>query len=100
VNEIRVSPEAEADMDGIWLYVARESHSIEIANRVVDGITARFGLLSRYPAAGRSRGDLTFGVRSFVADGYLILYEYREPDLVVILHVAARGRDLFALYLQ
>jgi toxin ParE1/3/4 len=67
---------------------------------VVDAITARFGLLARYPAVGRSREDLKPGIRSFVADGYLIVYEYREPDSVMILHVAARGRDLFALYLQ
>lgn len=87
-------------MDDIWVYVARESRSIEIANRVVDGIAARFGLLARYPAAGRSRGDLGPGVRSFAADGYLIVYEYGEPDAVTILHIVARGRDLFALYLQ
>jgi toxin ParE1/3/4 len=100
VNEVRVSPEAEADMDDIWLYVARESHSIDIANRVVDGIAARFGLLARYPAAGRAREDLGPRVRSFAADGYLIVYEYDEPDSVTILHVIARGRDLFALYMQ
>lgn len=44
MNEILVSPAAEAEMDDIWLYVARESHSIEIASRVVDAITAKFGL--------------------------------------------------------
>jgi hypothetical protein len=43
VNEILVSPAAEAEMDDIWLYVARESHSIEIASRVVDAITAPRG---------------------------------------------------------
>jgi toxin ParE1/3/4 len=100
VNEIHVSPKAEAEMDEIWLYVARESHSIEIANRVVDGITSRFKLLARYPAAGRSREDIGPGVRGFAADGYLIVYEHRDPDVVTILHIIARGRDLFALYLQ
>ena len=73
MNEIRVSPEAEVQIDDIWLYVARESASVEIANRVIDGIAARFGLLARYPAAGRVREDLGKGVRSFAADGYLIV---------------------------
>ena len=100
MNEILLSPEAEAEIDDIWLYVARESRSIEIASRVVDGIAARFGLLARYPAAGRLREDLGPRVRSFAADGCLIVYEYREPDVVMILHVIARGRDLFALNLQ
>jgi plasmid stabilization system protein ParE len=67
---------------------------------VVDTITAKFGLLARYPAAGRSREDLGTGVRSFAADGYLIVYEYGELDALTILHIVARGRDFFALYLQ
>lgn len=33
-------------------------------------------------------------------DGYLIVYQYAKPDVVTILHIVARGRDLFALYLQ
>ena len=32
----RLSPEAEADLDDIWLYVARESGSIDAANRLID----------------------------------------------------------------
>lgn len=36
-------PEAEAELDSIWLYVARESGSVEIANRLIDAITERFG---------------------------------------------------------
>jgi plasmid stabilization system protein ParE len=100
VNEILVSPAAEAEMDDIWLYVARESQSIEIASRVVDAITSKFGLLARYPTAGRIREDLEPSVRSFAADGYLIVYHYAEPDVVTILHIVARGRDLFGLYLQ
>jgi plasmid stabilization system protein ParE len=87
-------------MDDIWLFVARESHSIEIANRVIDAIAGRFGLLARYPAAGRTREDLGPAIRSFAADGYLIVYEYQHSDTVTILHLVSRGRDLFALYLQ
>lgn len=34
-------PEAEADLDDIWLYVARASGGIEIANRLSDVITER-----------------------------------------------------------
>ena len=32
----RVVLRAEADLDDIWLYVAKESGSIEIANRLID----------------------------------------------------------------
>jgi hypothetical protein len=43
----RVAPRAEAELDGIWYYLAKESGSIEIADRVVDSFTERFFLLSR-----------------------------------------------------
>ena len=98
VNEILVSPEAE--IDDIWFYVARESRSIGIASRIVDGIAARFGPFARDPTAGWLHEDLGPRVRRFAADGCLIVYEYREPDVLMILHVIAGGRDLFALDLQ
>jgi plasmid stabilization system protein ParE len=62
----RPGPEAEAELDDIWLYVARESVSTEIANRLIDTITQHFWLLGRYPQIGRRRdGDLRPGLRSF-----------------------------------
>ena len=54
MREFRLSPEAEADLDGIWFYVARESGSIGIASRVVENITERFWLLAQYPYLGRA----------------------------------------------
>jgi plasmid stabilization system protein ParE len=78
LNELIVSAQAESEMDDIWLYVARASQKIETANRAIDTIAARFGLLAGYPAAGRAREDL-------------------EPVLR-ILHILARGRDLAASY--
>jgi plasmid stabilization system protein ParE len=38
----RLAPSAEADLDDIWLHVAKESGSIEIANRSIDTFTDRF----------------------------------------------------------
>jgi hypothetical protein len=42
----RVAPEAEAELDNIWYYVAKDSGSIEIADRLIDSISARFYLLA------------------------------------------------------
>jgi hypothetical protein len=38
----RVAPRAQTDLDEIWFYVAKESSSIEIADRLIDSITDRF----------------------------------------------------------
>jgi len=51
----RVAPEVEAELDNNWYYVAKESGSIEIADRLIDSITERFFLLACHPHIGRHR---------------------------------------------
>jgi plasmid stabilization system protein ParE len=53
----RVAPEAEAELDNIWYYVAKESGSVEIADRLIDSITERFYLLACHPHIGRHRDE-------------------------------------------
>ena len=93
---LRVSRKARAELDNIWLYVARQSGSAEIANRIIDSITARFWLFSRYPNIGRSRDDLRPGLRSSVAGDYVIIYRV-ENDTVIIDHVLHGSRDITGL---
>jgi hypothetical protein len=49
MGEFRLSPEAEAELDSIWIHIAHESASVDTATRIVGGITERFWLLARYP---------------------------------------------------
>ena len=61
----RLAPQAEAELDDIWYYIAKKSHSIETADRVVDSITDKFFLLATYPHIGRRRDeDVLPGLRS------------------------------------
>jgi plasmid stabilization system protein ParE len=50
----RLAPRAAADLDDIWYYLAKESASIEVANRLIDSITDRFFLLAAHPQLGPS----------------------------------------------
>ena len=94
----RLAPEAEAELDDIWSYIARESHSIEIADRTVDSITDRFFLLATYPHVGRRRDeDLLPGLRSFPVGEYVIIYRVEAED-VLILRVIRGSRDMEALF--
>jgi toxin ParE1/3/4 len=94
----RVAPSAERDLDDIWFYVAKESGSIEIANRLVDSITDRFFLLAGCPYMGRSRDeDLGSGLRTFAVGEYVIVYEV-EAEVVLILRVAHGRRDIENLF--
>ncbi len=81
----RVAPQAERDLDDIWYYVAKESGSIEIANRLIDSIADRFFLLAGFPYMGRPRDeDFGLGCRSFA--------------LGEILRVGHGRRDIEALF--
>jgi plasmid stabilization system protein ParE len=61
----RIAPRTETNLYNIWLYVAKESGNIEIANSLIDTITERFVVLGSFPRIGRSRTeDLGPGYRS------------------------------------
>lgn len=94
----RVAPRAAADLDDIWYYVADQSGSIEIANRLIDSIASRFFLLASHPYLGRARDD-DFGVgsRSFPVGEYVIVYCV-EHENALILRVAHGRRDIEALF--
>jgi toxin ParE1/3/4 len=93
----RLSPTAEADLDDIWYHVAKESGSIEIADRLIDTIIERFLLLSRHPHIGRRRDeDLRPGLRSFPVGEYVIIYRAEGKD-VFILHVLRGSRDIASI---
>jgi plasmid stabilization system protein ParE len=53
----RVAEEVDVELDDIWLYIAKQSGSIEIADKVADSITACFVTLGRNPHLGRRRDD-------------------------------------------
>jgi toxin ParE1/3/4 len=94
----QVAPEAEADLDEIWLYLAQESGNPIIATRVVNSITDRFVLLAKFPNMGRSRDpDLLGRRRSFPIDRYVIFYRVQSGQ-VQILRVLHGSRDVQAIF--
>jgi toxin ParE1/3/4 len=94
----RVAPRAEADLDDIWLYVSKDSGSMDVATRLIDSITDRFLFLASFPCIGRTRDeDFGAGSRSFAVGGYVIVYCVESTD-VFILRVVHGRRDLEALF--
>lgn len=94
----RVAPQAEDDLDEIWLYIAKESSSVEVASRFIDSLTQRFLLLAQHPYLGRSRdAELGIGTRTFPLGHYVILYRVANRN-VFILRVVHGKRHLDALF--
>lgn len=92
MSRIRVSSEAAADLDDIWLYVA-EKGSVALADRQIDSIVARFALLARTPRLGRRRPEIIPGLRSFPVANYVIFYTAQKSG-VVIVRVLHGARDV------
>ena len=92
-----LSPEAEADLDEVWFYIAKESGDAEVADRLVDSVTARFFLLATHPYVGRRREEdlRRAGLRSFPMGRYLIFYRVTNED-VFVLRVLAGNQDIDA----
>jgi toxin ParE1/3/4 len=98
MTEFRLAPAAQAQLDDIWLHVARESGSIEIANRIVDNITDRFWLLARHPFIGRKRDDLARGLRSFTVGDYIVVHRIEDDGTVLISFVFHGSQDIEAFF--
>jgi toxin ParE1/3/4 len=82
----RLSGLAEQDLEEIWSYVAEDA-SPTTADQLIDAIFDRFELLVEQPRMGRTRPEFGEGVRSFVAESYVIYYRH-DGDLVIarVLH--------------
>ncbi|MFN0102373.1 MAG: type II toxin-antitoxin system RelE/ParE family toxin [Bryobacteraceae bacterium] len=78
-----ITPEANADLLRMWLYIARDSE--DIADRVQTEFYAKFDSLSRHPGQGHRRTDYTkANVLFFPVYSYLIAYRPRTDPLEIL----------------
>jgi toxin ParE1/3/4 len=97
---IRVAPQARADLDGIWLYIAQESTSPSIATRVIASISDKFGLFARFPHIGKSlESHLRPNIRTFPVNNHIIFYSVRAAEIRIlrIIHASRDAHAIFAL---
>lgn len=87
-----MAPSAVADLDEIWLYVARDA-SIDIAERLIETIIRIFPLLAANPGMGLLRPNLGAGIRSFSVSNYRVYYRQDGGGRRRILHIRHAARD-------
>lgn len=94
-NPFRVSDHAAADLDEIWLFIAQDN--LQAADKLIRLITSRFAKLASIPHIGRSRDELSQGLRSFPVGQYVIFYRPNEDwiEIVRVLHGARNFPPLF-----
>lgn len=91
-------PEAKADLDEIWDYIAADSS--EAAARVIDEILHRFKNLVSFPHQGHRRPDLTNRPLRFIPVwDYLIAYvpDKKPVWIIAVMHGHRSPRVMAAI---
>lgn len=93
MNRVRVTYRAKSDIREIWKYIAADNRGA--ADALLKTFYEKFELFRATPEAGRERGDLKGGLRSFPVGRYVIFYRLPEEtiEIVRVLH-SARDIDL------
>jgi toxin ParE1/3/4 len=91
MSEPRITPQGEADLEAAWAYLAQQSEAA--ADRQLDAILERARFHAQFPLAGRSREDLSPGLRSFVVRPYVVFF-HAVDDTIEVLRVLHGSRDI------
>jgi toxin ParE1/3/4 len=78
-----LSPEAEGDLEGIWVYTAK-TWSIDQANHYIDELVAKFDLLAKAPFIARERTEFVPPVSVHRHQSHVIIYRLSGKDLDIL----------------
>ncbi len=89
---LRISRRADADLDAIWHYIARDSPAA--ANRVEDALHEAMRSLAEFPGMGHRRRDVVNpAYRFWAVNPYLIAYRI-DGDTLIVVGVLHGARDI------
>jgi toxin ParE1/3/4 len=93
--KIFISPEAENDLEELWLSIAAEN--LSAANTFVGKLNRRIVELETMSKRGGSRPDIAPNARILVEGKYLILYHVlnEHVDIIRVIHGAMDLQTLF-----
>ncbi len=94
-TRIQRTRESRLDYDEIWAYIA--SRDLAAADRLIEQIDAKLGIIATAPHIGRKVDELAPNLRSLPIGAYLIFYRPTKDgiELIRILHGA---RDITPEY--
>jgi toxin ParE1/3/4 len=95
MSRVTRRPQAEADILEIWGYIAEDS--MDEADRWLLALCERLELWATQPKMGRSRDELSRGLRSLVFGRYVVFFE-PLPDGIDVVRVLHGSRDIDAAF--
>jgi toxin ParE1/3/4 len=88
-------PEAENDIEEIWLYIAQDNP--DNADKFLDEIEETSRKLARFTSMGRNRDELYPGLKSFPVGKYIIFYLPASGGLEIV-RILHGMRDIDTLF--
>lgn len=93
--KFHITNEARNDLDGVWLYIARDNP--DTADRVENEIIESLYLLADQPLIGHKREDLTSReVRFWSVYSYMIVYDANTKPISIV-RVLSGFQDITSL---
>lgn len=89
---IRLRPQAEADLEGIWTYTA-ETWSPDQAERYTDQIIDSFDDIAADPDRGQDMNEIRTGYRRWSVGRHYVFYKATE-DAIEIVRILHQVRDI------
>jgi toxin ParE1/3/4 len=93
--EVRKARIAEADLDEIWDYIAKDNP--DAADGLIRDIETTCRRIARAPLLRRRRNELKVGIRTFAMGNCVIFYQPEEAGILV-LRVLHGARDIEAAF--
>ncbi len=91
---LRISKRADADLDSIWQYIARDNPAA--ANRVEQALHAAMRMLAAFPGLGHRRSDVgNPAYRFWTVKPFIIAYRL-DGDTLTVVRVLHGARDVRA----
>ncbi|CAM8657152.1 ParE Plasmid stabilization system protein [Burkholderiales bacterium] len=81
--EYRLTPAAERDLEGIWIYTAQQ-WGVEQADRYIDLLTASYTDLAGSPMTAPSCEHIRVGYRRWRVERHMIYFRVTEYGIVVV----------------
>ena len=95
MNRFKISQQADIDLEDLWIYLTQNDSLA--ADLFLAKIIDKFPMLAQFPEMGKSRNELSKGIRSFPVKPYIVFYKHRENciEIVRILHQSRNIEDQF-----
>ncbi len=80
---LTVTPKAESDLTGIWIYTCEE-WGVDQADSDLDQLEAGMNQLINHPALGANYAHVLPGYRRLQVEHHAVFYQVLEPELLVV----------------